>query len=222
MEIKAQNISKEFKRNKGSSFFAIDPTNAELKKGKLTILKGRSGSGKSTLINILSGLITPTTGKVLIGGTDIYALNDNELSDFRNRHIGIVPQGQTALYTLNVLQNVCLPNTLSVKDGNITEYALELLSMLEIEKLALSAVSELSGGELRRVSAARALINRPDVIFADEPTGDLDDENTKRIFELFRQKADEGAAVLIATHEQCAENYADELWLMNERKLIIA
>ncbi len=79
MEIKAQNISKEFKRNKGSSFFAIDPTNAELKKGKLTILKGRSGSGKSTLINILSGLITPTTGKVLIGGTDIYALNDNEL-----------------------------------------------------------------------------------------------------------------------------------------------
>lgn len=129
------------------------------------------------------------------------------LSALRNALIGVIPQDHFAIHTLTVLQNVCLPAVLFDKDSDVKSRAMELLKLLGISELAGSAPSELSGGELRRMSVARALINDPKVILADEPTGDLDDENTELIFEVLRKKAREGASVLAVTHENEAEKY---------------
>lgn len=210
MSLEAQSITKEYKRKgKKSSFFALKNTDLVLADGELTVLKGRSGSGKSTLLNIFAGLSKPTSGKILLDGTDIYSLGDGPLSVLRNTLIGVIPQEHFAIHTLSVLQNVCLPSVLFHKVEDVESRGLELLKLLGISELAGSSPSELSGGELRRMSAARALINNPRVILADEPTGDLDDENTELIFELLRKKACEGASVLVVTHENDAEKYAD-------------
>ena len=215
MALKAQGISKRFTRSGGGSFFAVKETDLELRPGELTVLMGRSGSGKSTLLNMLAGLSKPTAGRIFLEETDLYSLNDKELSKLRNRQIGVIPQGQTALHSLTVRQNMCLPGTMFNKENTVNEYADELLELLGIGLLGDSMPAELSGGELRRMSIARALINRPKLILADEPTGDLDDENTAIVFYALKQKAREGAAVLVVTHETGAESYADIMWRMN-------
>lgn len=210
MSLEALAVTKQYTRKgKSGRFFALQNTDLVLKEGELTVLKGRSGSGKSTLLNIFAGLSRPTSGKVILDGTDIFSLGDNSLSGLRNTLIGVIPQEHFAIHTLNVLQNVCLPSTLFYKDTEVWNRGLELLNQLGIADLAGASPSELSGGELRRMSVARALINDPKVILADEPTGDLDDENTELLFSVLKQKAREGASVLVVTHENDAEKYAD-------------
>ena len=213
MKLTAEKITKEFIRVSGGTnrFTAVTETNFELPEGKVTVLSGRSGSGKTTLLNILSGLLPPTTGKVLLDGRDIYAMPDKKLSQLRNVSFGIIPQGQTAIHSLTVRENILLPITLygdDIKEASV--YANELMKRLDIAQLADIRPAELSGGELRRMAIARAVIRRPAFLFADEPTGDLDDENTKVVFEFLRTAAAEGASVLIVTHEDIASEYADK------------
>ena len=217
MILKAEGINKRFfRQTKGANYFyAVDKTDIELKGGELTAITGRSGSGKSTLLNMLSGLLEPTEGKVLFDGRDIYALGDKELSMLRNEHFGIIPQGQTGLASLTVLENVLLPCYMYKKGKDMTAFAEELLEKVGIADLRDAFPTELSGGENRRLAIARALIQSPDIIFADEPTGDLDDENTKAVLELLRQTADSGKAVLLVTHENDALSYADRVFRMN-------
>ncbi len=220
MGLEARGITKEYTRKgKNSSFLALKNTDLVIADGELTVLKGRSGSGKSTLLNIFAGLSKPTRGKIFLDGTDIYSLGDSPLSVLRNTLIGVIPQEHFAIHTLTVLQNVCLPSVLFHKDTDVKSRGLELLKRLGISELAESSPSELSGGELRRMSVARALINDPKVILADEPTGDLDDENTELIFEVLRQKAQEGASVLVVTHENDAERYADRSFKIQDGNL---
>ena len=172
---------------------------------------------------MLSGLLLPTEGKVLLDEKDIYRLTDKELSKLRNRQMGVIPQGQTAIHSLNVFENIMLPYSLYGEDGaedKASDYADELMERLGIAQLAGAKPSELSGGELRRMAIARSLIRRPDYIFADEPTGDLDDENTAEVFGFLRSCADDGAAVLIVTHEGCASDYADEVIRMSAGKIV--
>ena len=176
---------------------------------------GRSGSGKSTLLNVCAGLLEPTTGKVFLDDTDLYALEDKERSRLRNQAIGVIPQGQTGLRSLTVLENVLLPCEMYGITGQ-EEYAMELLERVGIADLAGTYPSELSGGEMRRLSIARALIRNPGVLLADEPTGDLDDENTHVVLGMLRRFADEGTAVLLVTHESDAEEYADEVYRMEK------
>lgn len=233
MELRAEGISRRFLRKSGSSniFMALEETDFVLPGGKLTEVTGRSGSGKSTLLNILAGLLVPTTGKVYLGTEDLYAMPDEARSVLRNRHIGIIPQGQTALHSLTVLENVLLPRRMYPKP-NGPENAVEVLSPAEeetrartlLEKVGISHLAEvwpneLSGGEMRRLAIARALMMRPEVILADEPTGDLDDENTRSVLELLRDCADAGAAVLLVTHETEARDYADKVFVMGQGKL---
>ena len=224
MTINAKAVSREFiRKGKGTNrFTAVKPTDITLESGKLTVLMGRSGSGKSTLLNLLSGLLTPTSGKVFFDDTDIYSLDDEKLSEFRNRNTGIVPQGQTAIHSLNVIDNVCLSYMLYPKTGELQAVyneAEELLERLGIAELKNVMPSELSGGELRRMAIARALIGKPAAVFADEPTCDLDDENTAFVLELMKETAHAGAAVLVVTHERDAEKYADVLYDMNSGEL---
>lgn len=202
-------------RESANYFDAVAPTDVQLSAGELVVLKGRSGSGKSTLLNMMAGLLEPSEGSVLLDGQDLYALDDASLSRLRNERIGVVPQVQTPLYSLSVVQNVTLPYLMYRDDDGCEERALELLGNLGIRHLADSLPSELSGGELRRVCVARALMCAPGVLLADEPTGNLDDESARTVLELLRAAADGGSSVLIVSHEQMARAYADRALCMD-------
>lgn len=218
MILTAEGISRIYFRNgKGTNFFrAVEPTDLRLEEGKLTEIVGRSGSGKTTLINMLGGLLTPSEGKVLLDGEDIYALDDDRRSALRNRLIGMIPQGQTGLGSFTVMENVLAPAAMYGDPSGKEERARELLKMMGIDGLEDVYSNELSGGELRRMSIARALINDPQIIIADEPTGDLDDDTTEMVLKLLKKCAQEGSAVLMVTHERAALSYADILYRMDK------
>lgn len=222
MELKATKISRQYTRQgRGTNIFtAVQETDFLVPAGKLVEVEGRSGSGKSTLLNMMAGILAPTTGRVELDGQDLYALPDAELSRLRNRQIGMIPQGQTGLRALTVLENVLLPARMYPADRDDASGGLSraqtLLEQVGIGHLRDAYPDELSGGELRRLSIARALIMDPGAVLADEPTADLDDENTRTVLSLLRQCADEGRAVLLVTHEREAAAYADEVWRMSE------
>ena len=198
-------------RDAAQWFDAVSGVDLELAPGEFVVLMGRSGGGKSTLLNMMAGLLAPTEGTVLLAGQDLYALPDEELSRVRNESIGVVPQGQTPLHSLSVVQNVTLPYLMYRADDEVEARALELLDSLGIRHLADSYPSELSGGEMRRMAIARALVCDPAVILADEPTSDLDDENTQIVLKKLRAMADAGTSVLVATHDQAAIPFADRV-----------
>ncbi|MBQ7901186.1 MAG: ABC transporter ATP-binding protein [Clostridia bacterium] len=214
MLLEIKNLTKEYKRN-GQSFAALDDINLTVDKGQLISIVGCSGSGKSTLLSVIAGLLNPTAGEVVIDGKAIIGLSDSEISYIRGTKIGYIPQGQSLLSNLSVLDNVCLPGNFTNSEENVEERASELLSKLGIDALAHSYPGSLSGGERRRAVIARALINRPKLILADEPTSDLDRDNTKEVIEIFRSIADEGTTVLMATHESDTESYSDIVYELN-------
>ena len=217
MTLIAEQISKKYYRptRNASHFEAVKELDFALEEGKLTEITGRSGSGKSTLLYMLSGLLKPSTGKVLLGGIDLYSLKDSELSRLRNEKIGVIPQGQTGLFALTVLQNVLVPAALYGDSERFEARARDLLSLVGISELASAKMSELSGGEMRRMAIARALLMNPEIIFADEPTDDLDDENTRAVLELLQKTARTGKTVLLITHEASAAQYADRIYRMD-------
>ncbi len=218
MILKAEKITRKYTRlRKNSNFFyAVKETNFELKPGELVEICGRSGSGKSTFLNMMCGILKPSSGKIFACEKDLYAMNDAELSVFRNKNFGVIVQGQSSLSSLSVLENVKLPALIYKNDSEeLNERALFLLEKVGIADLKNENPDSLSGGEMRRMAIARALINNPDFIFADEPTSDLDDENTQNILALLQNLAGEGKAVLLVTHETDAEKYADKVYKMD-------
>ena len=216
MKLKSKGITRSFfRKGRNTNFFyALQKTDFELQEGAVTEIVGRSGSGKTTFANILSGLLVPTEGSLYLDGVDLYALRDERRSILRNRHIGMVPQGQTGLQSLTVLENVLAPAMMYGDMKGREALALQYLEEMKISDLCDVYSNELSGGELRRMSIARALINSPEIIIADEPTGDLDDDTTALVLRLFRRLADKGCSVLIITHEQEAIHYADNIYRM--------
>ena len=215
MILTADKISRSFLRG-SREFYAVKEADITLEGGKMTVLRGRSGSGKTTLLNILAGLQAPSSGKVIAdNAADLYSLDDRALSRFRHDHYGIVPQGQSAVATLTVLENILLPGTIYGRDDRIPDRAGELMERMGITHLKDAFPRELSGGEMRRMAIARALIRDPQVLFADEPTSDLDDDNRDTVFTILRNIADEGKAVFVVTHERSASEYSDDLYLMD-------
>ena len=215
MLVRGENIKKDYIRKaEGTNVFtAVHTCEMVLIPGEVTVVRGRSGGGKSTLLNILSGILKPSEGAVFYDDRDICQMTDEELSAFRNRYIGYIPQGKSAVSSLTVRENILLPLTLfgeTDEDG-----AKRLMKLLDLTRLADARPEEMSGGELRRMAIARALIRDPRVIFADEPTGDLDDENTAAVFHLLKERAKNGAAVMIVTHEDEAEGLADRTFRMD-------
>ncbi len=219
MIITGNNVSKEFiRQGKGTNrFVAVKQTQIRIEEGKLTLLTGRSGSGKSTLLNMLAGLLAPTSGTVMYGDNDIYSLDDEKLSAFRMENIGVIPQGQTAVGALTVIENICLSYMLKGADdrASVYSYARELMARFGIPELENELPSALSGGELRRMAIARAMIRKPGVIFADEPTCDLDDENTELVLKILKNTAENGTSVFVVSHEKDAAQYADFCYSMN-------
>ena len=221
MIIEATGLTKEFARARGGKrlFTAVHPLDIGLEERQLTLVSGHSGSGKSTLANMLAGILTPTAGHVRLDGTDLYSLRDEELSRLRNERIGLVPQGHTALRALTVLDNVLLPSILYTKDEAPADRARELLVAVGLGDLTDAAPTELSGGELRRMAIARALLMDPAVVVADEPTAGLDSANATAVLTLLRDAADRGSAVLVVSHEAEAQRFADRSYVMEDGHL---
>ena len=218
MELRAEGAARFFLRKMKSSniFYAVQKTDLTLEPGQLAVISGRSGSGKSTLLNMMCGLLKPSEGSVWADGLDLYSLGDGALSRLRNEKFGIIPQGGSGLGSLTILENVMAPALMYGKGKEIRKRAGDLLERFGIAHLSEAFPKELSGGELRRMAIARALILQPEVLFADEPTGDLDDENTALVLSVLRDAADKGAAVMLVTHEGSAAAYGDVLYAMHD------
>lgn len=221
MELRAESISQDFLRDSAREGYivAVAETDLCLSSGTVTAVMGRSGSGKSTLLHILGGLLPPVTGKVFVGATDLYALSEDARAELRSSSLGIVPQQLMSLRALTVRENVLLSALLYGREQGVSAHADALMERLGIAHLAQVYPSELSGGELRRMMIARALAGTPQILLLDEPTGDLDAENTRRVLELVRETADAGTAVLLVTHECEAASYADVCYTMAEGRL---
>ena len=174
----------------GQKVEALQGVDMEIARGDFVVFMGHSGSGKTTLVSAIGGLTRPTEGTVLIEGNDIWKLNDKQLSHFRNRKIGFMFQSFSLLPSLNVLNNVVMPTIFSDNSGKkdsdvLKSKAISLLTDLDMKRKVNSFPSELSGGEQRRVAIARALINDPEIILADEPTGELDIRTEREVIDIF-------------------------------------
>ncbi len=219
MILKAEGLTKEYTRG-SRKFNAVNNVSLEVEKGDFINIIGKSGSGKSTLINMLSGMITPTQGSIYLNGNNIVDKSDDDVSLIRNEHIGFIPQLSATLPYLTVIENVCLPFFTYKREGDVAGKAMIVLEKLGIEELAHSYPRELSGGELRRVLIARAMINDPYIIIADEPTSDLDVESTKEVMEMLKRINDEGTTLLIVSHELDTLHYGKKVYTMKSGELM--
>ncbi|MGM9638618.1 MAG: ABC transporter ATP-binding protein [Butyricicoccaceae bacterium] len=218
MVLEVKDLCKQYTRG-GRPFYAVDHVSLTVDKGEFVSIIGRSGSGKSTLLNLIAGLLDPTAGEIRICGRSLAGMDDDALSALRNMALGYVPQGQTVLGNLTVLDNVRLPFYFGARTGPSSDRARALLEQVGIGHLAGSLPRELSGGELRRVSIARAMMCSHDLLVLDEPTGDLDPRTTEEIVTLLRGIARDGTAVLMVTHELDTVGCGDRVLEMDCGKL---
>lgn len=213
----AENIHKSYALD-GARLHILKGVNLEVEQGSILALMGPSGSGKSTLLNILGTLDLPDQGRVLLDGRDVSGLTDDELSLFRNRNIGFIFQFHHLLPELTLWENLELPLRLAAGRGRVdTAYLHHLLQLTGLLDHRTHYTSQLSGGERQRVAVIRALVNRPGIVLADEPTGNLDAENGDILMNLINQlRRDHGQTFLIATHSELLAEKADRrLYLRN-------
>ena len=205
MEIlRAEDISRIYCQN-AVSLQALHRVSLTIQKGEFVAILGRSGSGKSTLLNILAGLDKPSEGKVYIDGTDIFHLGEEKRTLLRREKIGFVFQAYELLYSLTVTENIRLPELIANAD-----YVGELLDALGIRQYETCYPDQLSGGEQQRVAIARALVNHPSILFADEPTGNLDSKTERIVIDLLKNLAAKyGTSILMVTHNEDLVKDAD-------------
>jgi ABC-type lipoprotein export system ATPase subunit len=201
--ISIQNVSKTYVVSKELKVPAVHNVSLEVGQGEFVVITGRSGSGKTTLLNLVAGLTRPTSGKVLLDGIEVWSLPDKEQSLLRNQRVGFVFQFASLLPTLTSLENVMLPPMFgeSQEKEHVKERAAHLLEQVGLSDKLQSFPRQLSGGQQQRVVIARALMNEPELLLADEPTSDLDEMTEHEIMDLFRNiHAETGVTVLLVTH----------------------
>ena len=216
--LRLEHLSKRFSADRPAIFDGVD---LELRRGEYLAIMGESGVGKSTLLNLLAGLDKPDSGRVLLEGVDLAALDDDAVTLLRRRAVGFVFQAFHVLPYLSVEQNVALPlDLLGTPEPERSRRTREMLAAVGIESLAQRYAKELSGGEVQRVAIARALVHRPRLVLADEPTGNLDTRSAAQTLELLRAqvKANAGAGILI-THSRIAADTADRILVLDARGL---
>ena len=204
--IELNNITKSF-----GTLQVLRGINLQIEKSEVVAIVGPSGAGKTTLLQIMGTLDKPDTGKVLIQGKDVFRLSGSKLSKFRNEHIGFVFQFHQLLPEFTALENIMIPALIGgAGKGEARKRALELLEFMKLTERADHKPSELSGGEKQRVAVARALVNKPDVVFADEPSGSLDTQNKEELHRLFFELRDQmGQTFVIVTHDESLAAMAD-------------
>lgn len=214
--ILAENIHKHY-----DSLHVLKGVSLQIEKSEVVSIVGASGAGKSTLLHIISTLDKPDGGNVLFNGVPISTLNGNKLSAFRNKHIGFIFQFHQLLPEFTALENVCIPAFIAgINKKDAEKQAFELLKFLGLQDRAQHKPSALSGGEQQRVAVARALINKPDVVMADEPSGNLDSTNARDLHSLFfKLRAELGQTFVIVTHNEELANMADRKFIMKDGML---
>ena len=223
MEVKSieiKNLTKKFS-TKTDEVIAVNDVSYKFENGKFYAIMGHSGSGKSTLISILGTLEKPTNGNCIIGEKDISNLDDNTLSKIRNKNIGFIFQTFYLDNCLKAYENVMLPMYINenIKKEERKNKAIELLKYVNLESRIEHYPNELSGGEQQRVAIARALANDPDIILADEPTGNLDEKNEEIIFNILKKISASGRCVIVVCHNNNILKYADVVLEMQNGKL---
>jgi len=214
----AQDVHKAFSLGE-TSLEVLKGINLEVEKGELVTLLGPSGAGKSTLLNVLGGISCPTFGNVYLNGSDLYQMTDSDLSVVRNQKIGFVFQFYNLMPDFTALENVMLPAFIAGKDA--AERAKELLNELGLGSRMQHRPGELSGGEQQRVGLARALINNPDILLADEPTGNLDTENANLLIELFvRINLTKKQTIVLVTHNMEFARLSKRIIEMRDGKVV--
>ena len=215
--LSAKNISKTFNKKR-----VLEKINIEIRKAEIVAISGASGAGKTTLLNILSTLDRPdenNSSSLFIDNHEVFDLKKNDLANFRNQKIGFVFQFHELIPELNVIENICLPGWIK-KDIDVKIKAKKLLEYFGLQDFADKKPLTLSGGEKQRVAIARSLINNPKIIFADEPTGNLDSKNSKILFDLFfKLRDDYDCSVVIVTHDENSANKCDRKLLIVDGKI---
>ncbi|HYY65247.1 MAG TPA: ABC transporter ATP-binding protein [Gaiellaceae bacterium] len=213
----------ELKRRYGEGDTAVDAlrgVSLEVARGKLTAVMGPSGSGKSTLMHILAALDKPTSGSVVLAGTELGELNDTQITKLRRRHIGFIFQFFNLLPMLTAEENVLLPMTIAGEKPD-NEWFDDLMKTVGLDDRRSHRPAELSGGQQQRVAIARALVSKPTVVFADEPTGNLDSKTSEEILELLRNSVDSyGQTTVMVTHDPRAAAIADRILFLADGLIV--
>ena len=215
--IQVENIQKSF-----GTLQVLKGINLHIEKGKVASIVGASGAGKTTLLQILGTLASPDSGQILLNGQNPFLLSEKELARFRNKEIGFVFQFHHLLPEFSALENVCMPAFIAGKNRGETEAeAAEILTSLGLANRLSHKPNELSGGEKQRVAVARALINKPSVIFADEPTGNLDSKNQDELYDLFFSLRDRyNLTLVIVTHDPHFASKSDVVFEINDGLIV--
>jgi len=198
---------------------ALDNISLSIEKGEFVAIVGSSGSGKSTLLHILGGVDIPTSGKIIVANNDVYSLNDDEQSIFRRNQVGLIYQFYNLIPTLNVRENITLPIQLDGKAVN-EEYLNELIELLDLKDRITHLPNELSGGQQQRVSIGRGLINKPALLLADEPTGNLDSKNSIEIVNLLKKSNKlYNQTIIMVTHDKELAKFANRIITLEDGKI---
>ncbi|GGG27843.1 peptide ABC transporter ATP-binding protein [Lysinibacillus alkalisoli] len=216
--VKVENLSKTY--GSGDHVVrALDDISFTIEQGEFVAIVGPSGSGKSTLMHLLGGIDKPTTGKIFVEGTDVYAQNEEQLAIFRRRQVGLVYQFYNLIPVLNVVENITLPMLMDGQKVN-EERLEEMLHVLNLQGRETHLPNQLSGGQQQRVSIGRALINAPSIVLADEPTGNLDSKNGQEIIELLKySNRTYGQTLIVITHDENFALQADRIIAIQDGKI---
>lgn len=216
--LRVENLTKIYGKGE-NQVVALDNVSLSVEKGEFLAIVGASGSGKSTLLHLIGGVDRPTSGKVFINGTDIFELNDNKLAIFRRRQVGIIYQFYNLIPILNVEENIALPMELDGRKVEEKEMQ-EMLEHLGLVERRLHLPNELSGGQQQRTSIGRALISRPSIILADEPTGNLDTKSGNEIMELLKKSNRQlNQTIVMITHNMELAKAADRIVVIEDGKI---
>ena len=216
--VEARSVFKTYRIEERQIPVLID-ISLSVRPGEFLVVEGSSGSGKTTLLSLLSGLDKPTDGRILVDGNDITDVTEDDLAPMRNQLFGFVFQAFHLVPSLSALENVTFPAELR-RDGRARQKALQLLARVGLSERIDNFPHQLSGGEMQRVAICRALINRPRIIFADEPTGNLDSENGRAILELLAEfHREQGSTLVLVTHNQEIADRADRIVLLEDGRI---
>lgn len=198
---------------------AVQNANIDIQKGEFVAIVGKSGSGKSTLLHMLGGLDTPTSGKVFIRGKDIFSYKEDALAVFRRRKIGFIFQSFNLVSSINVWENIVLPIGLDGRKAD-EAFVMDIVKTLGLEKKLHNLPNTLSGGQQQRVAIARALASRPDILFADEPTGNLDSRTSDEVIALLKMSVEKyGQTLVMITHDEDIAQIADRILVIEDGKV---